>query len=439
METGQNPANHMPNDLSVAVLILNWNGRSLLQTCLPLLLNQTYGNYQVVVVDNGSSDESVAFIAEHFPQVRLIQNEENLGFSRGINVGLSQVEADVAVLLNNDVLVQPNWLEELVRPFTTSSEIGIVGCKLLYPDGSVQHLGAELTYPLAHSHHFHYKETDVSDLPAVQDVPYVTGAAMAVHHSVLAKIGLLDETFHPFYYEEVDYCYRARAAGYRVVVATQAAAVHNESMTIRKVQDLMLQTRHRNRYRFVLKHYSLEQFLQEFVPAETAYLKNHHLFLDVDAVRLACLEMAIKVPNILPAETPAEQLTAVQKALLQLRETAILSKASAEAPPPELEEFSFPASGSRLGSIIAKFRQAWSSIAAKWLVRRLRQQQTLHNQFLQRQIGRLETQGRSQALEIEHLLATFLPVQESLKHLEADLAQLQEKLVQTTAESERPS
>lgn len=409
--------------LSAAVLVLNWNGRDLLQTCLPLLLNQTYTNYKIVVVDNGSADDSVSFVRENFPLVGFILNEENLGFSRGTNAGLRQISADVMVLLNNDVLVQPNWLAELIRPFHQDPQIGIVGCKLLYPDGTIQHLGAELTYPLAHSRHFHHKEADVTELPAVQDVPYVTGAALAVRHTVLADIGLLNESFHPFYYEEVDFCYRAKAAGYRVVVATQAVAVHNESTSMRKVPDIMLQTRHRNRYRFVLKHYSLDQFLQAFVPAETAYLNRHHLFPDVDAVRLACLEIAIAAPMILPVETPLEQVTAVQHALLQLRETAVRATASAEAPPPELEEFSFPSSGSGLGSLVAKFRQAWSSVAAKWLVRRLRQQQTLHNEYLQRQIARLEAQGRSQSLEIEQLLATLLTTQESLKRLEADLAQ----------------
>ncbi|MBK8905051.1 MAG: glycosyltransferase family 2 protein [Anaerolineaceae bacterium] len=438
METGQPPASSVPNEPSVAVLILNWNGRSLLQTCLPLMLNQTYANYEVVVVDNGSSDDSARFVRERFPRVQLIQNKENLGFSRGINAGLRQIQADVVVLLNNDVLVQPNWLAELIRPFHQDPQIGIVGCKLLYPDGTIQHLGAELTYPLAHSRHFHYKEPDVSELPAVQEVPYVTGAALAVHQKVQAEIGLLDESFHPFYYEEVDYCYRARAAGYRVVVATKAVAIHNESASMRKVQDAMLQTRHRNRYRFVLKHYSLDQFFQAFVPAETAYLNTHHLFPDVDAVRLACLEIAIAAPKILPADIGAEQLTAVQKALLQLREAAVQARASAESPPPELEEFSFTRSRQGFGMLIASFRQAWSNVAAKWLVRRLRQQQTLYNQFLLRQIERLETQGRSQAMEIEHLLATLLPAQASLKHLETELMQIKQQLDQTDTENNRP-
>ncbi|VAW32941.1 Glycosyl transferase, group 2 family protein, partial [hydrothermal vent metagenome] len=268
MDAAQKSESRAERIHSTAILVLNWNGRSLLQTCLPLLLNQTYSNYEVVVVDNGSSDASVSFVTEQFPQVRLIQNEGNLGFSRGINAGLRQINADVVVLLNNDVLVQPDWLAELLRPFQEDSQIGIIGSKLLYPDGTIQHLGAELTFPLARSQHFLYKEADVDGLPAVQDVPYVTGAAMAVHRSVLAQIGLLDEMFHPFYYEEVDFCYRARKAGFRVVVATQAVAIHDESASMDKVQDLKLQTLQCNRYRFVLKHYSIEQFLQEFVPAE---------------------------------------------------------------------------------------------------------------------------------------------------------------------------
>jgi GT2 family glycosyltransferase len=425
--------------VSAAILVLNWNGRSLLQTCLPLLLNQTVSNYEVVVVDNGSSDASVSFVTEQFPQVRLIQNEKNLGFSRGINAGLRQISADVVVLLNNDVLVQPNWLAELLRPFQEDSQIGIIGSKLLYPDGTIQHLGAELTYPLARSHHFHYKKADVDELPAVQDVPYVTGAAMAVHRSVLTRVGLLDEMFHPFYYEEVDFCYRAKAAGFRVVVATQAVAVHDESVSMNKVQDLKLQTLQRNRYRFVLKHYSIEQFLQEFVPAETAQLASNQLFADVDAIRLACLQTAVAAPTILPPNSTVEQITAVQKALLQLRETAILAKATQETPPPTLHEFTFPQTDSPFQPLIAKFRAFWSSIAAKWLVRSLQQQQSYHNQFLQRQIKRMGVQARSQSMEIEQLLAALLPTQQAQKQLQVDLAALQKQLDDLATERKQPS
>ncbi len=330
METGQPPASSVPEDLSVAVLILNWNGRFLLQTCLPPLLNQSYTNYKVVVVDNGSSDDSVPFVRQQFPQVRLIQNEENLGFSRGTNAGLRQISADVVVLLNNDVLVRPNWLAE--RPFDPPA----------------------------------ISEADPAQTsgPSFWNTRRVTIFTIRKQTSMVCRRCRMYRTSPgpPWQYTtpfrqklgcwmKVSILFTMRkwitATGpERLATAwwwqLSLVAVHNESTSMRRVQDIMLQTRHRNRYSFVLKHYSLDQFLQEFVPAETAYLNTHHLFPDVDAVRLACLEIAIAAPTILPVETTAEQVTAVQKALLQLRETAVRSTASAETSPPELEEFSFP-------------------------------------------------------------------------------------------------
>ncbi|MCP4422689.1 MAG: glycosyltransferase family 2 protein [Chloroflexi bacterium] len=437
MEAEQESESRVEEILSAAILVLNWNGRSLLQTCLPPLLDQTYSNYEVVVVDNGSTDDSAAFVTEQFPQVRLIQNEENLGFSRGMNAGLRQLDHDVVVLLNNDVRVQSDWLAELLEPFKTSLQIGIVGCKLLYPDGTIQHLGAKLTYPLAHSQHFYHREADIDDLPAMQDAPYVTGAAMAIHRSVFNKIGLLDEMFYPFYYEETDYCYQARDAGFRVIVATGAVAIHDESFSVNKMQDLKLKMFQRNRYRFVLKHYSIKQFLDDFVPAETIYLANNHLFEDVDAIRLACLQQAVAVPTILPPNSTPEQITAVQEALLSLRNAAIMSKASRELPPDMLNEFVFPETGTLGQSLIAKFRTIWSNIAAKWLVRSLQQQQSHHNRFLQRQIRFLSIQARTQSLEIEQLMAALLPAQQTQKRLEANLAMLQKQVENLTVKSKQ--
>ncbi len=439
MESGQKTEHAEKESLSVAILVLNWNGRSLLQTCLPPLLKQTYSNYEVVVVDNGSTDESASFITQAYPQVRLIQNADNLGFSRGMNVGLRQLNHDVVVLLNNDVRVQSDWLAKLIEPFETSSQIGIVGCKLLYPDGTIQHLGAELSYPLARSRHFYRNQANIEDLPAIQDVDYVTGAALAIHRSVLTQIGLLDEMFHPFFYEETDYCYRARAAGFRVVVATQAVAIHDESVSMNKVQDMKLAMFQHNRYRFVFKHYSIKQFLEDFVPAEMADLTNNPVFLDVDAIRLACLHMIIAAPTILPANSTPAQITAVQEALLSLRKAAISSRASQEVPPDPLDEFVFPQKGSPFQAIIGKFRALWGSIAAKWMVRSLQQQQSHHNYYLQRQVNYLSIQARSQSVAIEHLLGELLPTQQAQKQLEADLAILQRQLDELTQETKHAS
>ncbi len=429
METGQEPASSVPNNLSVAILILNWNGRSLLQTCLPPLFHQTYVNYEVLVVDNGSTDDSVPFVHENFPQVRLILNEENLGFSRGTNAGLHQISTDVVVLLNNDVLVQPNWLEELIRPFHQDPQIGIVGCKLLYPDGTIQHLGAELTYPLAHSHHFHYQETDSGQITDLQAVPYVTGAALAVRREVLDTIGLLDESFHPFYYEEVDFCRRAKDAGFRVVVTPKAMAIHDESATMKGVSGLKLQTLHRNRLRYVLKHYTPEQFLQDFAPAEAAFLAGHPVLPELDALRLAYFETAVPRPPV-SSETIETEVTAVRTALLQLRHAAILAKAQAIQQPPALTEFKFPPGHSWLTRLISYVRETWSSVAAKWLVRSLIQQQHKQNLHLLQKIEDLHNQTEIQAQETDKLLALLLPAQQKQQELEAALTNLQQRVNQ---------
>lgn len=424
MEINQQSVSSVPNELSVAILVLNWNGRSLLQTCLPLLLNQTYKNYEVVVVDNGSTDGSNTLVLEQFPQVRLIQNKENIGFSRALNVGARQVEADVIVLLNNDVFAQPDWLAKLIRPFTESPEIGIVGSKLLFPDGTIQHLGAELTYPLGLSHHLYAKEdaAAIPPLPDVKDMAYVTGAAFAIHKSVREKIGLLDEMFHPIYYEEVDYCYRARAAGFRVVVATKSVAIHNESTSMNQLPDFKIKMLQRNRYRFILKHYSVNQFLADFVPAETEYLQQQPVVGEKEAIRLACLEMAILAPTILPPTTTPAEVTAVQNALLQLRQTAVMATAKRANTPPPLEEFAFPRTGSAMQALIGRFRSAWSSVAAKWLTRNLLQQQHLQNIYLQQQLDHLSLEAKSQAAEIEQLLSMLLPMQQEPPQRQSELA-----------------
>ena len=98
---------------SVAVIVVNWNGLRHLEACLSSLVDQTYPHFEVVMVDNGSSDGSVDFVRARFPPVRIIRNEENLGFAAGNNVGIRQTESAFVATLNNDAWVEPNWLEEL--------------------------------------------------------------------------------------------------------------------------------------------------------------------------------------------------------------------------------------------------------------------------------------------------------------------------------------
>lgn len=390
---------------SVAVYVLNWNGRFLLESCLPPLLNQTYPNLEIVVIDNGSDDDSVPFVQANFPQVTLICHAENLGFSKGHNVALAQQSADYFVLLNNDVLVEPTCVESLIRPLHTDPQIGIVGGKLLFPDGNIQHIGAELSYPQAFGQHHHVHEPDDGQLTAMRDVDYVTGAAIAFPRHLWQEVGGFDIQFSPYYFEEVDLCYRTRAAGYRVVVVPHLLGIHDESSSMQGIVVKKIVAFHHNRLRFVLKHYSTAAFLTDFVPAETIYLTQPIPAEHIQALRRVYLKLAVAYPN-----------TAVQKALLTLHQTVLQQTAVSPQKSEPLTEFDF---GNNGNPIIAKIRHWWSQVATKWMVRYLTQQQTAVNYQLQQQINALQQQQISNEQELRFLLESFIARQQNESELGA--------------------
>src|SRR5437870_10619469 len=119
---------------TVSVIVLSWNGVAYLGKCLSALSRQSHPAYNVLVVDNGSEDGSADFVEAHFPSVRVIRNPENLGVAAGWNIGLASARADILAFVNQDLIVKPEWLSQMIAPFLTNSQVGVVGCKLLYPD-----------------------------------------------------------------------------------------------------------------------------------------------------------------------------------------------------------------------------------------------------------------------------------------------------------------
>jgi GT2 family glycosyltransferase len=201
----------------------------MLHRCLTsLFANTSNQEYKVVVVDNSSKDGSVEMLLEKFPQAFVIRNNENLGFSKANNQGIRYALAKGAkriLLLNNDIEVpQGKWLRTLVDVLESDTEIGIVGCKLLYPDGRIQHGGGRITLKGAYNRGEF--EEDKGQYDRLESVDYVTGAALLVRSDVVAKIGLLDEGFSPLYYEDTDWCVRARLYGYKIVYTPNPSLIH---------------------------------------------------------------------------------------------------------------------------------------------------------------------------------------------------------------------
>ena len=256
----------------VTLLILNWNAGRFLAACLDSLQQLTYPAYSVLLVDNGSSDGSPAFVRAHYPWVDVVETGVNAGFAGGNNVGLRRVQTPFVVLVNPDVIVEPDWLTQLIQPMLQNQAIGIVGCKVFYAGGHLlQHAGGYITFPLGLPGHYGLQEEDSGRYDEASDVEYVIGAAMAIRREVIDHIGLMDEGFF-LYYDDVDYCVRARQAGFRVVYAPAARIIHLESATTQKGSAFYFQHMHASRWRYILKYYPVADILQATLPAERSWL-----------------------------------------------------------------------------------------------------------------------------------------------------------------------
>lgn len=283
--------------MKASVIVLSWNGRDYLAECLDAVLSQDYPDLEVIVVDNGSTDGSANFTAEHYPQVRLVCNERNLGFAAGSNCGLRAASGDVLVLLNQDTVVQPGWLAALVNAFKDET-VGVAGCKILYPDGeTIQHAGGYFDWPLGLSFHYGCGEKDVGQYSALREVEYVTAAAMGIRRTALATVGLLDEGFFPGYFEDLDLCRRAHAAGYRVVYTPHAAVVHHESSSFVRTRHGKPHLVFRSRFRFIFKHYGSSQIETEFVPHQLSRLPQMGR-IELRALVLSCVDALLTWPEI---------------------------------------------------------------------------------------------------------------------------------------------
>ena len=398
-------------NLKASVIILVWNGAAYVTDCLNAVLSQDYADLEIIVVDNGSTDGSADMVAEQFPQVQLIRNERNLGFSAGNNVGLRAATGDVMVLLNQDTVVQPGWLSALANALSAEPDIGIAGGKALYPNGDIQHAGGHVN-ERGEGKHYGYRQGDAEQFNHIRDVDYVTGASLAITRQTFETIGGLDEGFTPAYFEDVDWCYRARKAGFRVGYVPQAVFIHKEASTSADKSYEGMYLPNRNRLRFVLKHWPLNRLLDEFMPAERASLEKlavggerwistmHHAYL-YHLLHLAdIVAWRQKLLDTLPDEADA-----LANLLVTLRTIVPLNPprvgAAAEAVPEEsitgtpredtlkeldqravIQETEFHSTVPIIGPLIAAFRRRWNSVATKWYVLPMIHQQARFNALM---------------------------------------------------------
>ncbi len=413
---------------TISIIIPVWNGRHLLAACLASLEPERLrdgARPELIAVDNGSVDGSADWVAANAPHVHLLRHQNNLGFGGGCNHGLRVAQGDLLVLLNQDAQVYPGWLQALEHTFDNAN-VGIAGCKIFYPDGkTLQHAGGWIEWPMGYGHHFGHHAAETGAWDIAQPVEWVTGAAMAIRRTVYTATGELDEEFWPGYFEDVDYCLRAKAQGFETWYAPSAMLQHQESASISDKLELH-RIFNRNRLRFTLKHLPPARWLQAAAPLEQQFMMNSR-GKEAAIRQTNLLEAAALAPALLLRYWQADQAT-IQQVVETLRTIAnarssglrgTLGDAAAQSagmptPPPltPLTEFEFTANTPLVGTLFSGFRRLWYNVAARWAILHLRAQQDIINQ------QQFEYNGQVQAQT--QILHTYY--QQEIEQLQQQLA-----------------
>ncbi|MCS7223829.1 MAG: glycosyltransferase family 2 protein [Armatimonadetes bacterium] len=259
-----------PKPALLSIIIVSWNVKDDVIQCLQSLSSApelAKGDWEIIVVDNASTDDTVDTVRRLFPFVRLIANRENVGFTRANNQGLKCSQSKYVFLLNPDTIADPKSIRKMVVFAEKAPEIGVIGPRLVGPDGTLQwsarsfpDIGAGLfrNTPLSRlfPNTFYERRYLGKDLPrdSPSEVDWVSGAALLVRRSVLNQIGLLDEDYWS-YCEDVDLCWRVKAKGFKVIYYPEVTIVHKVGRSSDQRLVFSLFQHHRSMWKFFQKHY----------------------------------------------------------------------------------------------------------------------------------------------------------------------------------------
>lgn len=243
--------------MDVSIVIVSWNTCDILRNCLESVYSETKDvHFEVIVVDNGSTDDSVAMVKQDFPQVVLIENQENRGFAAANNQGMAIAKGRYVLLLNSDTVVLGNAVIKTVVFSDSHPKAGIVGCQVLNPDKFLQptcfmfpsvlnmFLSSSYLYKLFPRTKFFGRELmSWWNRDDVREVDAVTGCFMMVRREAIEQVGLMDEQFF-MYGEETDWCYRFKKAGWEIMFTPEPQIIHLGGASSKSVRaEMILQTR----------------------------------------------------------------------------------------------------------------------------------------------------------------------------------------------------
>ncbi len=252
----------------VSIVILNWNGKKFLERFLPSVVASNYINKEIIVADNASTDDSVSFTNQYFPQVKIISLDKNYGFATGYNEALKQVSSDYYVLLNSDVEVDNNWIEPIINLMEKDKTIGACQPKIIMYDDrtTFEYAGASggwidyLGYPFARGRVFDLCEKDHGQYNNEEKIFWASGAALFIKANLFHEVGGFDNYFFA-HQEEIDFCWRLQLAGYNIYVCPQSVVYHVGGGTLPKGNERKVFLNFRNNLIMLAKNLPLSQLV----------------------------------------------------------------------------------------------------------------------------------------------------------------------------------
>ena len=285
----------------LSIVIVNYNGKDFLRHCLTSLYgSKDLFHFETIVVDNGSQDGSPKMVKDEFPQVRLIQNLENLGFARANNIGIGAARGEYILLLNSDTTILGDALRELVSFLAAHRDVGVVTGRLVYPDFQDQGVARSFPTPMNAlfgrrsiltrifpnnkiSKRYLMSRIHRSDDPF--EVDWVSGACLMVKKGVLEEVGYLDERFW-MYWEDADLCYRIKQKGWKIYCVPKAVVIHHEGKsTSKRASRRCIIEFNRNAYRYYRKHHIRSPFELKNVAALIGLLIRTFVLLGINVMK----------------------------------------------------------------------------------------------------------------------------------------------------------
>ena len=254
--------------MKVAVVILNWNGKGFLEQFLPSVFVCNTAGSEIIVADNASTDDSIAFLKSTYPQVRVIQNAGNGGFAKGYNDALKLVESEYYVLLNSDVEVTPGWIDAVVRLMDGDKSIAACQPKIrsFYDKKIFEYAGAaggfidKFGYPFCRGRILDTLEEDTGQYDDVREVFWATGACLFVRAELYHKVKGFDEDFFA-HMEEIDLCWRLKNLGHKIMYCPDSIVFHVGGGTLNKTSPKKTYLNFRNNLILLCKNHPPEYFL----------------------------------------------------------------------------------------------------------------------------------------------------------------------------------